>query len=625
MIAKEITAADRRCELSNFVGQKNFSCLLVSAAKLHIVNCIQKLRLRFKNWHPFQGSINRNPSIFEKFGKRTFVIANDLQWRDATTEARELIEAVDLEMLQSPLLWQQLQMLVRIEPDADIVPVRATYEGVAQPTIGANYLTSDFPIWLTFADCVASKLLTGKSPKIVEALAFAPGQPQSDLQPIDIAGNLDYRVDPYREDFFKRIIELRHAIKRQKQSAVPEMADKLDIEQNALKICASSTSYGIWVEVNVEDGRKPRSATVYSSTGEPFDSSTDKAEKPGTYFHPLLATLITGAARLMLATAETLATDAGLEWAFCDTDSMAFAKPADMDTHIFAARVQTIVDWFAPLNPYDFGGSILKIEDVNYAIGSNDLEPLFCLAISSKRYALFNLGIGSIPAMRKISAHGLGHLRAPYEGNDAPDNFPMPDKSVLRDGTARWHCNLWHQIIVATMAGHADRVTLDYHPALSRPAISRYAATSPDLLRWVNRYNEGRDYRDQVKPFGFMFSMQIAFDPTGEVFVDAIAKRGRPRKDKAIKPVAPFETHLEQAIAQAFDRQTGEPVGADILATYADVLAAYHLSPENKFLNGDYFDKGTTVRRHLRATAAAHIGKEAHDWERRMMLGDEKR
>ena len=560
------------------------------------------------------------PTACTLMGLWRFAIARELKWRDATADARELIEAADLANLQSQSIWAQLQMLVRIKPDADIVPVRAAYEGAMQPTIGANYLTSDFPMWLTLADCIASKLLTGKAPEIIEALAFMPGPPQADLCPINIAGNSDYRVDPYKEDFFKRVIELRHTVKEQRKGAPAELADKLDIEQHSLKICANSTSYGIWVEVNVEAFRKQQSVAVHSSTNEPFNSYAHKVEKPGTYFHPLLASLITGGARLMLAIAERLAVDARLDWVFCDTDSMAFAKPFDMDGNEFATRVQIIVDWFASLNPYDFGGSILKIEDVNYTLDGGELEPLFCLAISSKRYALFNLDSTGAPITCKISAHGLGHLRAPYSSDDAPSDLPTPDSSVLRDGTARWHCDLWHQIVSAALNGHLNRVALDYHPALDQPVTSRYAATSPELLRWFKRYNDGRDYRDQVKPFGFMLSLQTVFDPTGETFVDAIAKRGRPRKQVPIKPVAPFENELERAVARAFDRQTGETVNCDSLASYAEVLAAYHLSPENKFLNGDYFDSGPTARRHVRAVAVTHIGKEAHDWERQVML-----
>ena len=85
-------------------------------------------------------------------------------------------------------------MLVRVRPDGDIFPVRAKY-GIRQDasyTIGQNYLTPREPLWFTLADCIASKLRTGKSPKVLEAITFTPGPVQTNLKPIAIAGNPDY-------------------------------------------------------------------------------------------------------------------------------------------------------------------------------------------------------------------------------------------------------------------------------------------------------------------------------------------------------------------------------------------------------------------------------------------------
>ncbi len=106
-------------------------------------------------------------------------------------------------------------------------------------------------------------------------------------------------------------------------------------------------------------------AELHAGQDDSFAVCPSKVENPGTYFHPLLATLITGAARLMLAITERLATDRGLDWSFCDTDSFALAKPELMEAAEFAARVQSVIDWFGRLNPYAFKGSILKSEDVN--------------------------------------------------------------------------------------------------------------------------------------------------------------------------------------------------------------------------------------------------------------------
>lgn len=560
------------------------------------------------------------PTVCTLMGLWRFVIAEGMTWRDTTDETRAFLDGMDLEALRSKAMWPQLTTLVRVLPDADIFPVRAGYEGEAATTIGANYLSADSPLWFTLADCIAAKLLTGKAPKVVEALTFSPGEVQSGLRPINIAGNPQYCVDPLTTDMFKRVIENRHTVKQDMKAAKGDERIRLDTEQHALKICANSTSYGIWVEINVETRPSRKSMTVHSATCQPYSFKTDKTEIPGTYFHPLLATLITGAARLMLAITERLIVDQGLDWSFCDTDSMAVAKPNDMGSDEFTRRATSVVDWFSSLNPYDFGGSILKIEDVNGSLASGEPEPLYCLAISSKRYALFNYATDGTPIMRKVSAHGLGHLVKPYGEDDAPTNLPVPHNSVLGTGIERWHCDLWHHIVMASLHGKHDQVRLDYHPALLNPAISRYSATSPELLAWFKRYNAARPYRDQVKPFGFLLSMTEALGFGGERVV-ATPRRGRRKKISKMKPIAPFDTDHAIALASAFDRDTGQPVATAALRTYVSALAQYHLSPESKFLNADYDDRGTTIRRHVRMTKTRHIGKESHDWERQAVLG----
>ena len=55
----------------------------------------------------------------------------------------------------------------------------------------------------------------------------------------------------------------------------------------------------------------------------------------------------------MLALTERLAFEHGLNWAFCDTDSMAFANTEKLPFDEFVRRVKNICDWFTPLNPYE--------------------------------------------------------------------------------------------------------------------------------------------------------------------------------------------------------------------------------------------------------------------------------
>ena len=63
---------------------------------------------------------------------------------------------------------------------------------------------------------------------------------------------------------------------------------------------------------------------------------------------------------------------------------------------------------------------------------------------------------------------------------------------------------------------------------------------------------------------------------------------------------------------QAFCRETGLPVDTSTLKTYAEALAQFHLSTEDKFENGDYADAGETRRRHMNVAAIGLTGKEAN-------------
>jgi hypothetical protein len=163
-------------------------------------------------------------------------------------------------------------------------------------------------------------------------------------------------------------------------------------------------------------------------------------------------------------------------------------------------------------------------------------------------------------------------------------------------------------------------VRLDYHPALETPAISRYSATTPELLRWFKTYNADRPYRDQVKPFGFLLAMTERFGTDRECIAPPPSK-GRPKKSRPLKPTAPFDRNHEKAVALTFERDTGKFIPAGALKTYAEALAQYHIQPESKFLNADYCDRGATIRRHVHMTGTHHIGKESHDWERQAVLG----
>lgn len=544
------------------------------------------------------------PTVNALMGLWRFVIADGFTWADATAETRAFLTKVSRDDLKRPDTWRALDALVKIRPDEDLLPVRAEYDGKANTT-GLNFLSHDDGLWFTLADVIAAKVLTGKAPEIIEAIRFEPGKPQSGLKPINLFGNPDYKIDPEKDDAFNRLIDLRDEAKAAK-----------DPNELAIKILANSTSYGIFIEVLRDNAPKPEPLNLYGPDGFVGELQSTALEEPGRFFHPLMGVCITGAARLMLALAEREALAQGLGWAFCDTDSLAIARPEGVSREDFRERASQVAAWFEPLNPYRKLGSVLQLEEVNYtADGSGQLEPLFALAISTKRYALFNLDVEGQPVIRKASAHGLGHLMAPY-GDDAPaPSFPRPIGPISKVGVTRWQHDLWFAIITAALSDRPERVALDYHPALSQPAASRYGATSPGLLAWMDRYNEDRDAFDQVRPFGFMVrftALPAVQRPSPEDLNADPHKRGRPKKQGTPKPIAPFERNSADAVAHAFDREVGKPVRVELLKTYADALASYHLSPESKFENGDRWDRGETRRRHVVAEGVELIGKEAN-------------
>jgi hypothetical protein len=196
------------------------------------------------------------PTVCTLMGLWRFVIAEGVNEEDATTETQAFLDSVQLSDLQDAATWKKLTTLVQVEPEADIFPVRARYaqrinadpKSGDMPTIGMNYLSAGRPFWFTLADCVASKLLSGKVPKVVRAIQFTAKPPQKDLKPIRVAGEQEFRVDPYKDDFYKRVIELRRRAKAELKEAKrcdPESqkTKNLDLNQLALKILANATSY----------------------------------------------------------------------------------------------------------------------------------------------------------------------------------------------------------------------------------------------------------------------------------------------------------------------------------------------------------------------------------------------
>lgn len=555
------------------------------------------------------------PTVCTLMGLWQFVIAQGMHWRDATEEVREFVDNCDLATLRDPAAWRKLHAIVQVQPEGDVFPVRAVYDADQPATIGVNRLTSYEPMWFTLADVLAAKLLGGKAPKVVSAVRFEADRPQEGLAPIQLAG---VEIKPDRDDFYALLIDQRRRIQAKEDAAKGPDKAALTAQQQGLKILANSTSYGIFVELNVQALERSRRLECYDFRGVGRTIHARKIEEAGRFFHPLLGTLITGAARLMLACAERNVLDQGLDWAFCDTDSMAIANTAGLKTTDFIARVEAVRAWFESLNPYETKGSILQLEKVNFPLGrageAEQLRPTNVLAISAKRYVLFDRDASGAPELRKGSRHGLGHFAPPYKDSDR--------KRVARLGVELWQADLWREIVLAYDEGKPDQPNLERLTGLSGPAPTRYAVTNQTLLAWFKHYNAKVPARDQVWPFNFL----LTFQPKSALEVAAMDAAAAPQKRgrRRLSPASRYSSDLVKDRPEVFDRKTGEPIPWEALRSYQRALAAYHLHSEQKFRGGEGDERGVLFRRHVEPRWIIPIGKETDNLEEREVLGEDE-
>jgi len=320
-------------------------------------------------------------------------------------------------------------------------------------------------------------ILTGRVPKVIDAFRIEARGISAELKPIALRGMI--AVDPKAEDFFKVVIEERQRLKGRPDLEKTEK-DRLD---KALKVLASATSYGIYAEMNRQESDEKTHVTCHGIDPDPFSCRVAHPDQVGEFCFPPLASLITGAARLMLALLEFSVRELGGTYAMEDTDSMAIVATerggeipcsGGRVKALSRDQVQEIVQRFKSLSPYDptaIPGSILKIENDNFDPTTNQQRQLYCVAISVKRYALFLIDEKSRPVLlrketnnkeNQWSEHGLGHLLNPTD--------PESDDR-------EWIAQVWHAIILKALGRPAKKLGFEEIPAVGRITVSSSALT----------------------------------------------------------------------------------------------------------------------------------------------------
>jgi hypothetical protein len=404
------------------------------------------------------------PTVNALLGLQDLWLAKSISVDDVTTEIQHFLAAhtVDslLTFLRNPANWKRLRVVCRVRPRGDRLPVRADYGGDGR-NMALPVIEYGPDCYWTLLDVIASFLLTGKAPNVMEAFRFTPhGSIADQTKPITLLGDPNYTIDLRQDDLFTRVIDLRTKVKREMEAAErtgdrQEAARMKGIEQG-LKLLANATSYGIFIEVNEdEEHAEAQAVAVYGLSA--FTARTTVVEKPGSYFFAPCGVLIPGGGRLLLAIAERLAKREGLDYAFMDTDSIALARPEGMERDKFYRRCARVRGWFDALSPYDGKPSILEREKENEWEGER--TPLYFLGVSAKRYVLYNCLSDGAHRIHKFSAHGLGSYprlpdympRADVPAPHTIDDEGKPDSYQL--GGPRWVYDLWYDFIHAAETG----------------------------------------------------------------------------------------------------------------------------------------------------------------------------
>ena len=400
------------------------------------------------------------PSLYCLLGAERFLTAQRIESRESTDEVRAWADSLTVEDLLKPETWRDPRMwsLCEVEADRDVLPLRSTYSAsrTDAPTIGWNHVTTEAGLTLPYMlpDLLAAKLLGGKLPKIVRAITFEP-KGRQDLQPLTILGT---EVGP-SDDLVRTLTEARIREKKEKWAGWEARA-------LGLKILVNSGSYGVFVEVNRK--RKSGEATVHGLNGGPFDTEQVELEEPGVYYCPLVGTMITSGAHLLLALLDSVVGSLGGEVVYCDTDS-AFVTPSKI--------AGQVAERFDSLSPYSVPVALLKDETEEktprseYPGGPPDLAPRF-FGLSAKRYCLFVRDKNGRPHVfrKAASDHGLGAFEAAGKREEFVGGVW---EAILADGPAA-----------------ADRFA-------GVPATAQFSLSSPALLPRVRKLGP-------IRPFTFL-------------------------------------------------------------------------------------------------------------------------
>ena len=486
--------------------------------------------------------------------------------------------------LFDPKVWLKLNCLVLVDPSWAILPIRMRNAEKDPYTVAVTPIDTPEGRWYPLGDVLGSLLLGGPAPTILRAIRAVPkGRRYS--KTTRFRGAVELRST---EPFFKTIVEQRQIAKRSAKGDPDLAALEMGLKQNS-----ASGGYGVHAEVNVTPGKDDTDlpGEVYSDIA--YLSPKVHDERPGAFANPIIATLVTGGARLMLALLESEVAKRGGTYAFCDTDSLAVncgARCPEGIPSLPESAIAEIVAQFDALNPYDrdIVPHLLKVEYPEY-------PDLRCFAVSAKRYVLYRWRPGNRIQIVKASESALGAIIGRSRGESTP-------KLAQRI----WLSILMRHFNVNPGQRHRAKPLIDFDVPLRR----KFPISQPAILKRLEVYNKPRSYDFRVKPLGFV--QTITPD--------------RQRGNTDVLPIAPFETDVRKSMKlQWVDFNTGDPIRLDWhrsgmagtigVMRLADYVEDYQRHPEAKAADRDGNPAGPETvgllgRLRVQSKKLARIGKE---------------
>ena len=397
-------------------------------------------------------------------------------------EVQALLDTIadDPRRLFDKALWPRLAFFALVDPNDAFLPARVevpTRYAKSLRNIMFGPVDSPRPLWYAGPDLAAAVITDEARPRIQRAWQLRPISLQATLTPLDFRGEV--RIDPRTDDFFRVLIEQR------KRTSDNPLDDEL--RDTGFKLVANSGAYGDFAETNpadIDPDTEPVARPVRVYANRVFTMSVNRPESPGRFCFFPTASLVTAAARLLLALGFFEVTKLNGEVAYCDTDSLVIVAtkdgglvPCDGGSYRLANGQRAIhaLTWeqvkrmrkrFEALSPYRTNvGPLLKPEKQNFAADGKTQTNLWFYGVSEKAYAMATLDERGEPVISKYSAHALGQYRSPIAG----------------DRKREWIEAAWRRKIRTAFGAPVEPFPWEEQPALAQLTLSTWSVMKPYL------------------------------------------------------------------------------------------------------------------------------------------------